>query len=140
MNKFDLFSTWIFTGFLLFYFEFTNFNPIILIYSAIVPVAFFAIDIYKNTSDITYFYFFMFINIISKIIPIFLIGNETIKDSDYSFSVLIIIIYFLYIYIIRKKDVFKIYNDLYDSYIDPENNAKNNTFKYLKARFNFFLH
>lgn len=137
MNYIDLFSSWIFASFILFYYKFTKFNPIILLYSAIIPVTLYAIAIYINTTNILYFYFFVFVNIIIKVVPIFLIRNEEIQLSDYISSILIIFIYLFYINVIREKNVFNIYYKLYKSHIYPERYDENdNTLKYLIHFFN----
>lgn len=137
MNYIDLFSFWIFASFIMFYYKFTKFNPIILLYFAIILVILCAIAIFINTTDILYFYFFVFVNIIIKVVPIFMIRNEEIKISDYLSSILIILIYLLYIDIVRHKNVFNIYYKLYKSHINPERYDENdNTLKYLIHFFN----
>ena len=98
-----------------------------------------AIAIFIQTSDILYFYFFVVVNIIIKVIPIFLIRNEKIQISDYLFSILIIFIYLLYLDIIREKNVFNLYYKLYQSYIHPERYDENdNTLKYLINNYTSF--
>ena len=139
MNYIDLFSSWILACFILFYCKLTTFNPIILLYSAMILVTLCAIAIYIQTNDMLYFYFFVFVNIIIKVVPIFLIRNEKIQISDYLFSILIISIYLLYLDIIREKNVFNLYYNLYQSYIHPERYDENdNTLKYLINNYTSF--
>lgn len=91
-----------------------------------------AIAIFIQTSDILYFYSFVVVNIIIKVVPNFLIRNEKIQISDYLFSILIMFIYLLYLDIIKEKNVFNLYYKLYQSYIHPERYDENdNTIKYL---------
>lgn len=129
----NLFSTWIFLAFVLFYCNLSIFNPIILLYIALILVIICAIAIYINTDDIIYFYFFVFINIIIKIIPIYLIKDRKITSYDYLLSILIFVIYLLFIHNIKEKHLFNIYYKLYQSYVTPRMHDKNdNTLNYLK--------
>ena len=105
-----LFSYWLFLWFLLYYFHIISYSPkwmfiLAMIYISIIII----IMIYKRLSSIKIFIFFI-LAIIFKVIPFYLIRNDSIKFKDIIFGILLFLIYFIWVYYRKGKHKFiKIY-------------------------------
>jgi hypothetical protein len=104
----QLFSTWIFIWFLLYYFKCLSFSPKFWLLF---------VSVYATTSILymihlrlipAYILITMVLAITSKIIPIYLIKNDQMIIKDILFGFLIGIIYLLWLYY-TNEDVFTIY-------------------------------
>lgn len=92
-----LFSYWLFLWFLMYYFHVIHYNPkwmfiLAMIYISIIII----IMIYKNLSTIKIFIFFM-LAIIFKVIPFYLIRNDSMKLKDIIFGIVLFFIYYLWV-------------------------------------------
>ena len=112
-------SIWIFIYTIAYIFKITPYNPIILICFALT---FFIITlliiIYKLNEKSLLFYYIM-INTIAKIIPLFIIINNKITNNDIIFTVYFILLYVIYMQII-KEDIICMYSDYIEFIIDKD--------------------
>ena len=76
------FSYWIFAWFLLYYFDFTNYNPKFGLSIALFfnTIRLFTTIYYKNS--FIYIFLFVVINTFLKIIPLWILKNDSIKKTD----------------------------------------------------------
>ncbi len=106
------FSNWILIWFLLYYFNIISYNPLfvlILVYTLILIFIFYIYDKINRYKLIK----FIILNIICKLIPIYLlirINKYYIKYDDIIFSIILFLIYFIVLYIFNKNIV-NIYNE-----------------------------
>lgn len=106
-----IFSDWIFIWWILFYFKFTKYNPkFILIVSLIQNCFMFLYLFTQNTQKIVIISFFI-IDLIIKIIPIISIINTKINKDDIYFTILLYLVYNLYLYI-KNTNVIEITNKI----------------------------
>ena len=112
-----IFSYWIFTWFLFYYFRLTDFNPLFALISGLTFNSFQLISylFYKNYKKAFYF---IIVNIIIKIIPIILIYNHKIVFKDIYFTFLLFIIFIIYSKIFRKNQLKSFMNSLKTKKID----------------------
>jgi hypothetical protein len=110
-----------------------HYNPIILLgLSIIVFVAAVIIALYYYNKNSNLFYYFV-INFLAKI-PLFIMiynNNPGMKHGDIIFSVLIILIYILYIKAV-DDDILCIYRDLLLFIINKEDGRESPFYKYYK--------
>jgi hypothetical protein len=110
-----------------------HYNPIILLGISIIVFAFAVIiALYYYNKNSNLFYYFV-INFLGKI-PIFIIiynNNPGITHSDIIFSVLIILIYILYIKAVGD-DILCVYRDLFLFIINKEEGREGPLYKYYK--------
>jgi hypothetical protein len=110
-----------------------HYNPIILLgISIIVFAAAVIIALYYYNKNSNLFYYFV-INFLGKI-PIFIIiynNNPGITHSDIIFSVLILLIYILYIKAVGD-DILCVYRDLFLFIINKEEGREGPLYKYYK--------
>jgi len=118
----NIFSYWIFTWFILYYFNFTKLNPLFLLILGLFSnlIALILLLLYKNYYKAL---LFIIVNTIIKIIPIYLIRNSKIKLLDIIFSIVFGVIFLLYLYF-NKYSI----KNLID---DPSNKSINTPFSYL---------
>lgn len=122
-------SIWIFIYTIAYIFKITPYNPIILICFALT---FFIITlliiIYKLNEKSLLFYYIM-INTIAKIIPLFIIINNKITNNDIIFTVYFILLYVIYMQII-KEDIICMYSDYIEFIIDKDKGREGGLYKY----------
>jgi hypothetical protein len=110
-----------------------HYNPIILLgLSIIFFVAAVIIALYYYNKNSNLFYYFV-INFLAKI-PLFIMiynNNPDVKHGDIIFSVLIILIYILYIKAV-DDDILCIYRDLLLFIINKEDGRESPFYKYYK--------
>jgi hypothetical protein len=110
-----------------------HYNPIILLGISIIVFAFAVIiTLYYHNKNSNLFYYFV-INFLGKI-PIFIIiynNNPGITHGDIIFSVLIILIYILYIKAVGD-DILCVYRDLFLFIINKEEGREGPLYKYYK--------
>jgi len=109
------------------------YNPIVLLgISIIVFSVAVIIALYYHNKNSNLFYYFV-INFLAKI-PIFIIiynNNPEMKHSDIIFSVLIVLIYILYIKAV-DDDILCVYRDLFLFIINKEEGREGPLYKYYK--------
>ena len=122
-------SIWIFIYTIAYIFKITPYNPIILICFALT---FFIITlliiIYKLNEKSLLFYYIM-INTIAKIIPLFIIINNKITNNDIIFTVYFILLYVIYMQII-KEDIICMYSNYIEFIIDKDKGREGGLYKY----------
>jgi len=113
------FSIWIFIYTIAYIFKITPYNPIILISIALTFFVFslFIIIYYLNENSLLFYY--IMINTIAKIIPLFIIINNKITNNDIIFTVYFILLYVIYMQII-KEDIICVYRDYIELIIDKD--------------------
>jgi hypothetical protein len=120
---FEIFSYWIFVWFLLYYFNLTVYNPLLLL---IIAYIFTFIEliylIIKKVSLYNGIKFFI-INIIIKLLPIILIINRIIKIDDLYISIYLILVYLITMSIFNKNP-YDYYMRMINTYIKIGNDNK----------------
>ena len=105
---FELFSTWVFIWFVLYYFKFVSYSPkfwIIFITTYALSSIMYMIYIQLN---ISYIFVIIILTMISKVIPLYLIKNDSMIIKDILLGFLLGIIYLFWLYFLNE-DVFTIY-------------------------------
>jgi len=133
------FSIWIFIYTIAYIFKIVPYNPIILIYIALTFFAFslFIIIYYLNENSLLFYY--IMINTIAKIIPLFIIINNKITYNDMIFTVYFILLYVIYMQII-KEDIICVYRDYIKFIIDKDKGRESsfyNIYIQIKNNLNF---
>lgn len=102
--RFDLvFSYWIYVWYLLYTFKITNYSPKFFLIIGLIDNFFMLIMmLLYGTSRKTIFYFII-INTIIKVIPLYYLKNEKIKMKDIYFSFVLFIIFVLWLYINKQS-------------------------------------
>jgi len=133
------FSIWIFIYTIAYIFKIVPYNPIILIYIALTFFVFslFIIIYYLNENSLLFYY--IMINTIAKIIPLFIIINNKITYNDIIFTVYFILLYVIYMQII-KEDIICVYRDYIKFIIDKDKGRESsfyNIYIQIKNNLNF---
>jgi hypothetical protein len=120
-------------------FKIVPYNPIILIYIALTFFVFslFIIIYYLNENSLLFYY--IMINTIAKIIPLFIIINNKITYNDIIFTVYFILLYVIYMQII-KEDIICVYRDYIEFIIDKDKGRESsfyNIYIQIKNNLNF---
>jgi hypothetical protein len=113
------FSIWIFFYTILYFLGIFPYNPLILISIALtffILTLFIIIPRLNSRSLLTYY---ITINTIGKIIPLFIIINRKITIYDIIFTVSFILMYVTYMFIL-KEDIFYVYTDYIEFIIDRD--------------------
>jgi hypothetical protein len=113
------FSIWIFFYTILYFLGIFPYNPLILISIALtffIVTLFIIIPQLNSRSLLTYY---ITINTIGKIIPLFIIINRKITIYDIIFTVSFILMYVTYMFIL-KEDIFYVYTDYIEFIIDRD--------------------
>ena len=123
------FSIWIFIYTIAYIFKITPYNPIILISIALTFFVFslFIIIYYLNEKSLLFYY--IMINTIAKIIPLFIIINNKITNNDIIFTVYFILLYVIYMQII-KEDIICMYSNYIEFIIDKDKGREGGLYKY----------
>jgi hypothetical protein len=117
-----LLSVWIFIYTIFYIFRMAPYNPIILLYLAVLFAWISSIYIYINTENMTYFYAYIGINFLFKQIPIMIINNDKISYKDIVFTLAFIFMYIMYMNAMNQN-IICTYKDLILFVIDK--NEKN---------------
>ena len=113
------FSIWIFIYTIAYIFKIVPYNPIILI---CIALTFFVITLFiviYNLNENSLLYYYIIINTIAKIIPLFIIINNKITNDDIIFTIYFILLYVIYMQII-KEDIICVYRDYIEFIIDKD--------------------
>lgn len=116
----EIFSYWIFIWFLLYYFKFTKYNPLLtLIVGYIITVGELIYLISQKTNKYNLIKFTV-INIIIKVIPILLIYNHKITFKEFVINFYIFFIYIITMVIMNINPA-NIYRKVLNTYIQDDN-------------------
>ena len=113
-------SIWIFIYTIAYIFKIVPYNPIILI---CIALTFFVITLFiiiYNLNEKSLLFYYIIINTIAKIIPLFIIINNRITNNDIIFTVYFILLYVIYMQIINE-DIICVYRDYIEFIIDKDN-------------------
>jgi hypothetical protein len=116
----EIFSYWIFIWFLLYYFKFTKYNPLLtLIIGYIITVGELIYLISQKTNKYNLIKFTI-INVIIKVIPILLIYNHKITFKEFVINFYIFFIYIITMAIMNINPA-NIYRKVLNTYIQDDN-------------------
>ena len=119
-----IFSEWIIILSLLYYFNFIPYNPIYLVYLALLVNTFMLIYIlylnYNNKIEKEVIFKMMLNIFIEKLIPLYLIYNKPINQNDMYFSIFIIILYVIFMELMNKNFI-ELYQYISESIINNKN-------------------
>ena len=117
---YEIFSYWIYIWFILYYFNLTIYNPLILlIIACIFTYIELLILIFQNISLYNGIKFFI-VNTLIKIIPILLIINNKTSIEDIYISIYLIIIYLLTMHIFNIS-AYDYYKRMIDTFLNDDN-------------------
>ena len=108
VSFFELFSTWIFIWFILYYFKFISYSPkfwiiFITIYAVLSIIYMMYIKLKMN-----YIFIIIVSTLLSKLIPLYLIKNNSMIIKDILLGFLLGILYLSWLYYLNEN-VFTIY-------------------------------
>jgi hypothetical protein len=136
--KLDRFlSIWIFIYTIAYLLKLVPYNPIILISIALIFFIASLFIIVKNLTERSILTYYVLINFIGKIIPIFIIINNKITNNDIIFTVYFILIYVVYM-LIMNEDIICVYNEYIEFIIDKDNGGESQLYNIYKQIQNFF--
>jgi hypothetical protein len=136
--KLDRFlSIWIFIYTIAYLLKIVPYNPIILISIALIFFIASLFIIVKNLTERSILTYYLLINFIGKIIPLFIIINNKITNNDIIFTVYFILIYVVYM-LIMNEDIICVYNEYIEFIIDKDNGGESQLYNIYKQILNFF--
>lgn len=98
-----VFSYWIYLWYVLYAFKITNFSPKFpLILGLIDNIIMLALMLVYGTSRETIFYFII-INTLIKVVPLYYLRNEQIKWRDIYFTIILFIIFIIWLHLNRQS-------------------------------------
>ncbi len=119
-----IFSEWILILALLYYFNLIPYNPIYLVYLALIINTLLFVYIlylnYNNKIKKEVVYKMMLVIFIEKLIPLYLIYNKPINHDDLYFSIFIIILYVIFMELMNKNFI-ELYQYISESIINNKN-------------------
>jgi len=113
------FSIWIFLYTILYFLGIFPYNPVILISIALTFFIFSLFIIIPRLNQRSLLIYYITINTIGKIIPLFIIMNRKITIYDIIFTISLILLYVAYMFIV-KEDIFYVYTDYIEFIIDRD--------------------
>lgn len=113
----NYFSAWIFLFFLMYYTKLSYFNPIILLIIALISVTFTTVYVFIETRDLYHLFRYTYLNIIIKVIPIYLIINKPIYWHDLIISAIMTFMYYVYITFYRRFSIIEFYQQIPSDFI-----------------------
>ena len=135
--KLDRFlSIWIFIYTIAYLLKLVPYNPIILISIALIFFVLSLFIIIKNLNERSILIYYITINFIGKVIPLFIIINNKITNNDIIFTVYFILIYVIYM-LIMKEDIICVYNEYIEFIIDKDNGGESQLYNIYKQILNF---
>lgn len=136
--KLDRFlSIWIFIYTIAYLLKIVPYNPIILISIALIFFIASLFIIVKHLNERSILTYYLLINFIGKVIPLFIIINNKITNNDIIFTVYFILIYVIYM-LIMKEDIICVYNEYIEFIIDKDNGGESQLYNIYKQILNFF--
>jgi hypothetical protein len=135
--KLDRFlSIWIFIYTIAYLLKLVPYNPIILISIALIFFILSLFIIIKNFNERSILIYYILINFIGKVIPLFIIINNKITNNDIIFTVYFILIYVIYM-LIMNDDIICVYNEYIEFIIDKDNGGESQLYNIYKQILNF---
>ena len=129
--RLDMFiSIWIFIYTIAYLLKIVPYNPIILISIALIFFIASLFIIVKNLNERSLLIYYLIINFIGKVIPLFIIINDKITNNDIIFTVYFILIYVIYM-LIMKEDIICVYNDYIEFIIDKDKEREGAIYHYI---------
>ena len=123
------FSIWIFIYTIAYIFKITPYNPIILICFALTFFIITLLIVIYKLNEKSLLIYYLIVNIIGKLIPLFIIFNDKITNNDIIFTVYFILLYVIYMQII-KEDIICMYSDYIEFIIDKDKGREGGLYKY----------
>jgi hypothetical protein len=113
--RFDfVFSYWIYVWYILYAFKITNFSPKFpLILGVIDNVIMLILMLMYGTSKRTIFYFII-INTLIKVVPLYYLRNESIRTKDIWFTIFLFAVFFIWLHL-NKQSLFGNIKLIHDS-------------------------
>ena len=123
LQRLDLiFSYWIFAWYLLYITKITRYSPKFIIILGIIENMILLFFMIQNGSTIETIIKFIVINTFIKILPYYSIRNDKIIKKDIVASIVLFIIYIVWLYI-NKETLLQKYNKIYNSLIQNKNDT-----------------
>jgi hypothetical protein len=130
-----VFSYWIFAWFTLYILNFIKYSPKFIIILGLIENFFVIIYLILKESTLYKITKFIIINIIIKVIPLYIIWKDEIELKDIIASIILFIIYLIWMYINCGINCFyNTYQKLVNSYSKRQNN-NNTILSYLYDKF-----
>jgi hypothetical protein len=117
-----IFSYWIFAWYLLYITKITRYSPKFIIILGIIENMILLFFMIQNGSTIETIIKFIVINTFIKILPYYSIRNDKIIKKDIVASIVLFIIYIVWLYI-NKETLLQKYNKIYNSLIQNKNDT-----------------
>ena len=131
------FSIWIFIYTIAYIFKLVPYNPIILICIALTFFIISLIIIIYNLNRNTLLFYYIMINTIAKIIPLFIIIDNKISNNDIIFTVYFVLLYLIYMQYI-KEDIICVYRNYIEFIIDKDKGKESSFYNiYIQLQNNF---
>lgn len=109
-----VFSYWIYFWYILYAFKITNFSPKFpLILGLIDNIIMLILMLMYGTSKRTIFYFII-INTLIKIVPLYYLRNESIRTKDIGFTIFLFAVFFIWLHL-NKQSLFGNIKLIHDS-------------------------
>ena len=129
--RLDMFlSIWIFIYTIAYLLKIAPYNPVILISIALIFFIASLFIIVKNLNERSLLIYYLIINFIGKVIPLFIIINDKITNNDIIFTVYFILIYVIYM-LIMKEDIICVYNEYIEFIIDKDKESEGAIYHYI---------
>jgi len=127
-------SIWIFIYSIAYLFRIVPYNPVILISIALTFFIFSLFIIIPRLNERSLLLYFVTINSLGKILPLLLIINNKITNSDIIFTVYFILIYVAYMLVV-KDDIYCVYKDYIEFIIDRDRAREGAIYHYINKIF-----
>ena len=127
-------SIWIFIYSIAYLLKIVPYNPVILISIALTFFVFSLFIIIPRLNERSLLLYFVTINSLGKILPLLLIINKKITNSDIIFTVYFILIYVAYMLVV-KDDIYCVYKDYIEFIIDRDRAREGAIYHYINKIF-----
>jgi hypothetical protein len=127
-------SIWIFIYSIAYLLKIVPYNPVILISIALTFFVFSLFIIIPRLNERSLLLYFITINSLGKILPLLLIINNKITNSDIIFTVYFILIYVAYMLVV-KDDIYCVYKDYIEFIIDRDRAREGAIYHYINKIF-----
>jgi hypothetical protein len=127
-------SIWIFFYSIAYLLKIVPYNPVILISIALTFFVFSLFIIIPRLNERSLLLYFVTINSLGKILPLLLIINNKITNSDIIFTVYFILIYVAYMLVV-KDDIYCVYKDYVEFIIDRDRAREGAIYHYINKIF-----
>lgn len=127
-------SIWIFIYSIAYLFKIVPYNPVILISIALTFFIFSLFIIIPRLNERSLLLYYVTINSLGKILPLLLIINNKITNSDIIFTVYFILIYVAYMLVV-KDDIYCVYKDYVEFIIDRDRAREGAIYHYINKIF-----